>query len=278
MKTIKSILFIGLLLVVLLGCASNDPGLIQRDFDSTVETIGENNKSGGTGINSSASTDGSAYIYGRFFLSQMNRSGLEDDGNPLYGLIVKNIDTDEEFIFVLEGVANATTQLAAVPPGTYRIESLNRLYEDGNEIIPIRPVVMDLTLGVSDEKRAEAEEARANDDDYTLSETFDAAVANYNREFTVEKNSALYLGDFILSYNYYVQNGGNIIYYYTSTQTFPPLDRYDETTESLYARFPYMKDESIEYSSNMDYVTRYLPWDNFFTVFEQTGKAVEKSR
>ncbi len=279
MKIMRIITTVCMLLVIFASCTSNDPGLVRRDLESTADSVGLGNKAGGTGL-SSTDTEGKGYLYGRFFMSTALQPGSWEataEDPKMYGIVIRNVETRESFIFTFEDFAAGTTQLAVVPAGTYQMEALRQLYQSGGEI---RPIVdgADYRIGVSDEEKAEIEAAEAADDDYTLLETFNSAMDGYAREFTVEENTAVYLGDFVLNYYLYVLNGGNIVYYYYNTQTFPPLDRVDETTKSLHARYPYMNDSDIMYTSHMDNVTRYLPWDNFFTVYDYTGEVVKRTQ
>ncbi len=279
MNKIKIFFALCMMVVFFASCASNNQGLIQEDFGTTADAVGATTDSEKGSVASGDEGD-NGYVYGRFFLSTEPQPGSFDlfssNDTYMYGLIVRNVETNASFIFTLEDSARASVQMASLPPGTYHLESLNRLYEQGGEVLSIGEPI-DYRLGVSDEAKDRAAEKEANDDYYTLEETFDGIMGGYPREFTVETGKALYLGDFVLYYYLYVQNMGNVVYYTHNTQTYPPLDRFEETTQSLYERYPYMNNDDIVFSSNMDNVTRYLPWDQFFTVYSFIGEKVQRT-
>ncbi len=281
MKMIKNSVMLCIVAILFASCASSGGGLIQQDFESTAETFGTSSSTGGTGLGNDDYTGDRGYVYGRFFKAMRFADELDKayENDVLYGITVENVETEKRFVFVMESSSKATVQMASLVPGTYRIVTLSKMYQDGEEIIASDGT--DYRVGVSEEEKEETEKEAAEDDIYTLSEAFNVMLSGYEREFVVEPNKAVYLGDFVMMYNLYINTYyiGNTRYtqYVFSDDTFPPLDRFDETTSALYERYPDMKDENIEYSSHMENVTRYLPWDDFFFMYSQNGTAVKRT-
>lgn len=156
--------------------------------------------------------DGDGYIYCRFFTEDRNFS---DDNNTI-GVVVQNIDTLEKYNFLMKLDKDAAIQMSAVPPGKYRMDSFEGI----------------TTMG----------EAHSVDE-------FD--FEGYQRDFVVEPNTAVYLGDFSGTVDESIRSSGNMIIHNVMSEYYSPIDNYRETTLDIQEKYPFLNESNIPFVSNM---------------------------
>ncbi len=262
-------------LAMLVGCASTatQERLVSEEYEQADFTP----------------ADGDGYMYARLFRTEFigGSGGFGDFARALndltgpainYGVVLRNVNTDERLGFLFEASANASIKLSAVPPGTYKFDSIELLNQDGF-LSFLSTSSDDIKIGTSNDEKDPDDPANI------LEADFFANLQNYNLEFSVKENEVVYLGDFILGYFYDKQSIDNVGAYGTTTTNFirftldpyAPLDRFTETTEALYKKYPFIENEKYTLISNMDNVTRYNAWDDGFHVYDFIGQKVTPS-
>lgn len=170
-------------------------------------------------------TEGSGYIYGRFYFLPNEADTLPIEfGESTIGIIVENMDDSKKHSFwlakkvkdtiqALKGVRTHSKipddeiQMIAVPPGNYSVNLIEYL---SNEMMP-------------------------------ATEDFD--MEGYKKDFVVEANSAVYIGDFqgIVGRDY------NLLVLSLEKT----VNNYDKTTLAALEKYPFLTEANITFVSNM---------------------------
>lgn len=170
-------------------------------------------------------TEGSGYIYGQFYFLPDEDDKLQIEfGQSTIGIIVENMDNSKKHSFwlvkkendaiqALKGVITHSKtpdneiQMIAVPPGNYSVNLIEYL---SNEMMP-------------------------------ATENFE--MEGYKKDFVVEANTAVYIGDFSgivgREYNVLVLSLENIV------------NNYEKTTLAALEKYPFLTEANITFVSNM---------------------------
>ncbi len=152
-------------------------------------------------------------IYGQFGLIDYDKDFIF--GNPLVtsNIVVENIVTEKKYGFRLQGEENDDLQVLAVPAGQYIVKEIEYLGKN------------DLGAWVTKKSK-------------------DFKITNYENSFTVDQNTAVYLGDFFGTAHY---DWGNL-----SWNVFPPVNSFEETTKELKEKYPLFVENSTNFVSHIN--------------------------
>ncbi len=157
--------------------------------------------------------DGVGYLYGNFELTSFN-DALFAENNSI-GIVLENTDTKERYSFAFDGPDNEL-QIIEVEPGNYSLKGIEYLSD--------------------------------TDFGYIASDMEDFDLDWYNKEFIVNPNTAVYLGNFRGSSTttYISSNMSN-----TSWSLMVPFDNFEVTTEKLKESYPNFVEKNIMFVSNI---------------------------
>ncbi len=184
--------------------------------------------------------DGQGYLYGNFEGTHIDTNMFGFKFSTI-GIVVEDVDTEKTYGFILKHHENRL-QIIEVPPGNYRLKEIEYLYV--NE------------LGA-----------------YAVSSTEAFDIDWYSTDFTVQANTAIYLGDF-----FGTASSSNVGNYISRSWNLTKIsDSFELTTEQLKNDYPSFIENSITFVSNIDIPEREIAPNNVADLIDILNSSPNKN-